>query len=80
VITGGLPIEQFEIHANGASQPLATNDTDEGRAANRRVEIYVRGLLDKQKLNRLLQSIKTDPDAEQREDLPVSPADLDNLR
>jgi chemotaxis protein MotB len=80
VITGGLPIEQFEIHANGASQPLATNDTEEGRAANRRVEIYVRGLLDKQKLNRLLQSLKTDPDAEQREDLPVSPADVDNLR
>jgi len=80
VIGGGLPIEQFEIQANGASQPIATNDTEEGRAANRRVEIYVRGLLDKQKLDRLLQGMKSDLDPEQREDLPLSPSDLDNLR
>lgn len=80
VLSGSLPIEQFEIQANGASQPIATNDTEEGRAANRRVEIYVRGLLDKQKLNRLLQGIESDQPGTQREDLPVSPADLDNLR
>lgn len=80
VLGGGLPIEQFEIHANGASQPIATNDTDEGRAANRRVEIYVRGLLDKQRLDRLLQGMKAEMNLEQREELPLSPSDLDNLR
>jgi chemotaxis protein MotB len=80
VVGGGLPIEQFEIHANGASQPIATNDTEEGQTANRRVEIYVRGLLDKQKLDRLLQDMKSETDLEQREDLPLSPSDLDNLR
>lgn len=80
VISGGLPIEQFEIQASGASQPIATNDTQEGRAANRRVEIYVRGLLDKNRLDRLLQGMKEDQNLQQRVDLPVSPADLDNLR
>lgn len=78
VVTGGLSVNQFEIHAMGSSQPMATNETEEGRAANRRVEIYVRGLLDKNKLNTLLQGIETGQPA--REELPISPSELDELR
>jgi len=40
--SGNISLEQFEIIAQGPSHPAATNDTEEGRAANRRVEIYVR--------------------------------------
>ncbi|MDX9974882.1 MAG: OmpA family protein, partial [FCB group bacterium] len=42
---GRIPLEQFEVIACGPGQPVATNDTPEGQAANRRVEIYVRGKL-----------------------------------
>lgn len=80
VVTGGLSVNQFEIHAMGSGQPVATNETEEGRAANRRVEIYVRGLLDKNKLNRLLQGLETDPLQGPRTELPLSPADLEELR
>ena len=40
---GRVPIEQFEIVACGPGQPVATNDTEAGQQANRRVEILVRG-------------------------------------
>ena len=39
---GRLPIERMEIVACGAGQPAATNATEAGRQANRRVEIVVR--------------------------------------
>lgn len=42
---GHIPLGQFEVIACGPGQPVATNDTPEGQAANRRVEIYVRGKL-----------------------------------
>lgn len=42
---GRIPLERFEIIARGAGDPRAPNTTEEGRAANRRVEIFVRGLL-----------------------------------
>jgi chemotaxis protein MotB len=42
---GRIPLEQFEVVACGPGQPLATNDTPDGQAANRRVEIHVRGVL-----------------------------------
>lgn len=80
VVTGGLSVNQFEIHALGASQPIATNATEEGRAANRRVEIYVRGLLEKKELNTLLQGLETEGGPEQRTDLPLAPSDVDELR
>ena len=36
---GSFPDSCFAVQGLGASEPLATNDTDAGRAANRRVEI-----------------------------------------
>ena len=39
-----IPLDQFEIIACGAGQPVAPNSTLEGQRANRRVEIYIRGI------------------------------------
>jgi flagellar motor protein MotB len=37
----GLPESVMEIHAFGSTKPKATNDTPQGRASNRRIEIEV---------------------------------------
>lgn len=47
---GSIPQDQLEIVAVGAAEPIATNTTDAGRAANRRVDIHVRGLFTRQKV------------------------------
>lgn len=43
--TSEIALDSFETVACGAGQPVATNDTEEGLQANRRVELYVRASL-----------------------------------
>ena len=76
----GVEMEQFEIVACGPNQPVALNDTEAGRRANRRVELYVRGLVDQDKI----EALEPGPDAfgETRPTrlLPLSPQELDEVR
>jgi len=39
LMLGGIPVEQLKAFAFGESLPFATNETNEGRRLNRRVEI-----------------------------------------
>lgn len=41
---GGLPGSRLEVSGFGESQPISTNDTAAGRAANRRVDVLVKRL------------------------------------
>lgn len=42
LIRAGLPADRFFTMGYGSSQPVAANDTDEGRLANRRIEFQVK--------------------------------------
>jgi OmpA-OmpF porin, OOP family len=42
LVKAGLPASRFTALGYGSTQPLATNDTDEGKAQNRRIEFLVR--------------------------------------
>ncbi len=42
LIGNGIDMNQVQAKAAGAEQPVASNDTDEGRAKNRRVEITLK--------------------------------------
>ena len=42
LVKAGLPADRFRAVGYGSSQPLATNDTDAGKAQNRRIEFMVR--------------------------------------
>ena len=41
LVAGGVDIRRIEIDGRADTEPVATNDTPEGRAANRRVEILL---------------------------------------
>ena len=36
----GLPADRFTAVGYGSTQPVAANDTDEGKAQNRRIEFW----------------------------------------
>ncbi|HEY3791839.1 MAG TPA: OmpA family protein, partial [Bradyrhizobium sp.] len=42
LVKAGLPADRFTATGYGSSQPIASNDTDEGKAQNRRIEFVVR--------------------------------------
>jgi OOP family OmpA-OmpF porin len=42
LVKAGLPANRFTATGYGSTQPLASNDTDEGKAQNRRIEFLVR--------------------------------------
>src|SRR6202011_2680605 len=42
LVKAGLPANRFTATGYGSTQPVATNDTDEGKAQNRRIEFTVR--------------------------------------
>jgi len=42
LIKAGLPASRFTAVGYGSAQPVASNDTDEGKAQNRRIDFVVR--------------------------------------
>ena len=44
----GVPSQLIEAYGQGEKNPVATNKTAEGRAQNRRVEVTVDGLVERQ--------------------------------
>lgn len=42
LVQAGLPADRFTAVGHGSTQPLASNDTSDGRAQNRRIEFLVR--------------------------------------
>lgn len=41
LVKGGVPADRISVEGFGESKPVASNDTDDGRAQNRRVELRV---------------------------------------
>jgi OmpA-OmpF porin, OOP family len=42
LVKAGLPASRFTATGHGSTQPVASNDTDEGKAQNRRIDFLVR--------------------------------------
>ena len=45
---GGVPFDRTRAEGRGEHQPRATNDTEAGRQLNRRVEIYLKPIVEGQ--------------------------------
>ena len=56
--TGNIALERFKAVANGSGNPIAPNNTPEGRQANRRVVIFIRGLLTEPEIQELKDDIR----------------------
>ena len=48
LVNEGIPSQRIEAYGQGEKNPVATNKTAEGRAQNRRVEVAVDGLVERQ--------------------------------
>ena len=57
--TGRLGLNETEAVACGPWQPIASNDSDAGRQANRRVELFVRGDFSGDTIEGLRESLET---------------------
>ncbi len=55
--TSGVSLQQLQIVGCGDGQPIATNTTEAGRQANRRVDILVRGVLDNERVRELQERV-----------------------
>jgi OOP family OmpA-OmpF porin len=42
MVKAGLPANRFTAVGYGSTQPVGSNETDEGKAQNRRIEFLVR--------------------------------------
>jgi OOP family OmpA-OmpF porin len=42
LVNAGLPADRFRTTGYGSTKPVAVNDSDEGKAQNRRIEFRVR--------------------------------------
>ncbi len=42
LVRAGLPASRFTAIGYGSTQPVASNDTDDGKAQNRRIEFVVK--------------------------------------
>ena len=42
LVKAGLPASRFTAIGYGSTQPVAANDTDEGKAQNRRIDFVVK--------------------------------------
>jgi outer membrane protein OmpA-like peptidoglycan-associated protein len=43
MVAGGIARERLQVEGYGEARPIASNDTDDGRAQNRRVELNIIG-------------------------------------
>ena len=43
LVAGGVAANRITVEGYGESKPVASNNTDDGRAQNRRVELRIRG-------------------------------------
>ncbi len=55
---GKVPLDRFAIVACGSGHPVATNDTEAGRQANRRVEILVRAARESSRMTALERRVR----------------------